>query len=172
AEAVKLAYTDSILYSLPIKTRGSGGSYIVDLTPVFFTDLPQISQVLRGFSFSRQRSSWGDVKGYSNNVEIQVAATYASAGLRDYDTVPDSRAATINLHYSISKLPKTDYKPREADDRIGYFLTAVKDFSKADPDTRFVRYINRWNLQKEDAKADISMPKKPIKFWLEKTVPY
>lgn len=172
AEAVKLAYTDSILFSLPIKARGSGGTYIVDLTPVFFTDLPQISQVLRGFSFSRQRSSWGDVKGYTNNVEIQVAATYASAGLRDYDTVPDSRAATINLHYSISKLPKTDYKPREADDRIGYFLTAVKDFSKSNPDTRFVRYINRWNLQKEDAKADISMPKKPIKFWLEKTVPY
>lgn len=172
AEAVKLAYTDSILFSLPIKTRGSGGSYIVDLTSVFFTDLPQVSQVLRGFSFSKQRSSWGDVKGYTNNVEIQVAATYASGGTRDYDTIPDSRAATINLHYSISKLPKTDYKPRVADDRIGYFLTAVKDFSKEDPDTRFVRYINRWNLQKEDSKADISMPKKPIKFWLEKTVPF
>lgn len=172
AEAVKLAYTDSILFSLPIKARGSGGTYIVDLTPVFFTDLPQISQVLRGFSFSRQRSSWGEVKGYANNVEIQVAATYASGGTRYYETIPDSRAATINLHYSISRLPKTDYKPRKADDRIGYFLTAVKDFSKSDQDTRFVRYINRWNLQKEDPKADVSMPKKPIKFWLEKTVPY
>ncbi|QDT67710.1 hypothetical protein MalM25_06120 [Planctomycetes bacterium MalM25] len=172
AEAVKLAYTDSILYSLPIKTRGSGGSYVVDLTPVFFSDLPQISQVLRGFSFSRQRSSWGEVKGYSKNVEIQVAATYASAGTRYLETVPDSRAATINLHYSISRLPKTSYKPREADDRIGYFLTAVKDFSKKDPDSRFVRYINRWNLEKADASADVSTPKKPIKFWLEKTVPF
>ncbi|MEO0529072.1 MAG: zinc-dependent metalloprotease [Planctomycetota bacterium] len=172
AEAVKLAYTDSILFSLPIATRGSGGTYVVDLSPVFLTDLPQISQVLRGFSFSKQRSSWGTVKGYPNNVEIQVAATYASGGLRYLETVPDSRAATINLHYSISKLPKTDYKPREADDRVGYFLTAVKDFSKEDPDTRFVRYINRWNLQKEDKSANVSMPKKAIKFWLEKTVPY
>lgn len=172
AEAVKLAYTDSILFSLPIATRGSGGSYVIDLSPVFLTDLPQISQVLSGFSFSKQRSTWGTVKGYPNNVEVQVAATYASSGMANIDTVPDSRAATINLHYSISKLPKTDYKPREADDRIGYFLTAVKDFSKKDPDTRFVRYINRWNLQKEDASADVSMPKKAIKFWLEKTVPY
>ena len=41
--------------------------------PIFFTDLPQISQVLPGFSFSRQRSSWSEVRGYPKNVEIQVA---------------------------------------------------------------------------------------------------
>ncbi|MEQ8848214.1 zinc-dependent metalloprotease [Botrimarina sp.] len=172
SEAVKLAYTDSILFSLPIASRGSGGSYIVDLSPVFLTDLPQISQVLYGFSFNKQRSSWGSVTGYDQNVEIQVAATYASSGTRYLETVPDSRAATINVHYSISRLPDTDYEPREADDRIGYFLTAVKDFSKKDPDDRFVRYITRWNLQKADKSADVSVPKKPIKFWLEKTVPY
>lgn len=172
AEAVKLAYTDSILFSLPIAAKGTSGSYIIDLSGVFFTDLPQISQVLPGFSFSPQRSTWSDVRGYDKNVEIQVAATYASGGYMSLDTVPDSRAATINIHYSISKLPSTDYKPREADDRIGYFLAAVKDFSKEDPDDRFVRYITRWNLQKADASADISTPKKPIKFWLEKTIPY
>lgn len=172
AEAVKLAYTDSILFSLPIATRGSSGSYVIDLSAVFFTDLPQISQVLPGFSFSRQRSSWSEVRGYDKNVEIQVAATYASSGYAYLETVPDSRAATINIHYSISKLPSTDYKPREADDRIGYFLAAVKDFSKEDPDDRFVRYITRWNLQKADSSADISTPKQPIKFWLEKTIPY
>ncbi len=172
AEAVKLAYTDSILFSLPIAAKGASGSYIVDLSAVFFTDLPQISQVLPGFSFSSQRSTWSDVRGYDKNVEIQVAATYASSGYQSLDTVPDSRAATINIHYSISKLPSTAYKPREADDRIGYFLAAVKDFSKEDPDDRFVRYITRWNLEKVDPSADISTPKEPIKFWLEKTVPY
>ena len=162
AEAVKLAYTDSVLFSLPIATR-SGGAYVIDLTPVFFTDLPQISQVLTGFSFSKQRSTWGPVKGYDKNMEIQVAATYASSGYSYLETVPDSRAATINVHYSISKLPKTDYRPREADDRIGYFLSAVKDFSKKDADDRFRRYITRWNLQKEDPSADVSNPKEPIK---------
>lgn len=171
SEAVKLAYTDSVLFSLPIATR-TGGAYVVDLTPVFFTDLPQISQVLTGFSFNKQRSTWGPVKGYDKNMEIQVAATYASSGYAYLETVPDSRAATINVHYSISRLPKTDYKPREADDRIGYFLSAVKDFSKKDDDDRFRRYITRWNLQKEDPSADISNPKEPIKFWLEKTVPF
>ena len=172
AEAVKLAYTDSVLFSLPIAARGSGGTYIIDLTPVFFSDLPQIQMVLTGYSFSKARSTVLKPNGFKNNVEIQVAATYSSSGRYEIESVADSRAATINVHYSISRLPKTDYKPRLADDRVGYFLTAIKDFSKKENDDRFVRYITRWDLQKSDDKADISPPKEPIKFWLEKTIPY
>lgn len=172
AEAVKLAYTDSVMFSLPIASKTSGGAYLIDLTPVFLSDLPQISQVLPGFSLSKQRSTFLEPKGYAKNVEIQVAATYASSGRMDIDSVADSRAATINVHYSLSRLPKTDYTPRKADDRVGYFLTAIKDFSKKGDDDRFVRYINRWNLQKVDPKAETSTPKEPIKFWLEKTIPF
>lgn len=171
AKAVKLAYTDSILFSLPIVTK-SGSSCVVDLGPIFLSDLPQISQVLRGFTFSKSRSTWAEVKGYDQNVEIQVAATYASSGTQSIDTVPDTRGATVNLHYSISKLPKTSYKPRLGDDRVGYFLTVVKDFSRQARDDRFVRYINRWDLRKADPSADKSPPKEPIVFWLEKTIPF
>ncbi|MGL4514920.1 MAG: zinc-dependent metalloprotease [Lacipirellulaceae bacterium] len=172
AEAVRLAYTDSVIFSLPILTRGGGGSYVVDLSPVFMSDLPQIGFALPGFSFNRQRSSWSDVRGYEKNVEVQIAATYSSSGYEELDSVPDSRGATINVHYSISRLPKTDYQPRLADDRVGYFLSVVKDFTEQEVDDRFVRYITRWNLQKADAAADVSTPKQPVKFWLEKTVPF
>jgi hypothetical protein len=81
-------------------------------------------------------------------------------------------SGALTVHYSISALPSTGYKPRQADDRIGYFLTAVKDFSK-DPrdDTRFVRYVNRWHVEKEDPKADVSLAKDPVVFYVEKTVP-
>ena len=69
------------------------------------------------------------------------------------DSVPDSRGVTVNVHYSISELPVTSYKPRLADDRVGYFLTVLKDFSKKESDDdRFVRYITRWNLEKADPK--------------------
>ena len=47
-KAVHFAYTDSVLFSLPIATMGPGGSYVIDLTPVFMSDLPEIFQVLRG----------------------------------------------------------------------------------------------------------------------------
>jgi hypothetical protein len=59
-----------------------------------------------------------------------------------------------------------------ADDRVGYFLTVLKDWSHKSDDDRFVRYINRWDLQKADPAADLSPPKKAITFWLEKTIPF
>ena len=172
SRAVKLAYTDSVLFSLPIATEGPGGTMVVDFTPVVMSDLPQISQLLPGFVFAASKSSLAAVEAYPQNVEVQVAATYASAGTRSFDTVPDSRGVTINIHYSISKLPNTSYKPRLADDRIGYFLTAVKDFPKAEEEDRFVRYINRWHLEKSDPSAEKSPPKEPIRFYLEKTIPF
>ena len=170
--AVKLAYTDSVLYSLPIAAKTTAGAHVVDISSVFMSDLPQISMVLPGFVFSASKSNWAEVKGFKDNVELEVAATYASTGMVDFDSVADSRGVTVNVHYSISLLPSTGYKSRVADDRVGYFLTALKDFSKDGDDDRFVRYINRWDLQKADSSADLSPPKEPIVFWLEKTIPF
>jgi hypothetical protein len=171
--AVGVAYTDSVLFSLPIRTKSPSGAFVVDLTPVFMSDLPQIGMVLPGFSFAANKSTWADVSALPKNVELQVAATYASSGMSSIDSVPDSRGVTVNVHYSISELPVTSYKPRLADDRVGYFLTVLKDFSKKESeDDRFVRYITRWNLEKADASADMSTPKEPVIFWLEKTIPF
>jgi hypothetical protein len=171
--ALKVAYTDSVLFSLPIRTKSPQGAYVVDLTPVFMSDLPQIGLVLPGFSFSADKSTWADVSVLAKNVELQVSATYASSGSSSIDSVPDSRGVTVNVHYSISELPVTSYKPRLADDRVGYFLTVLKDFSKNESDDdRFVRYITRWNVEKADPKAEISEPKERIIFWLEKTIPF
>ncbi len=172
SKAVAAAYTDSVLFSLPISSKGPKGGDLVDLTSVFMSDLPQISRVLPGFSFSQQKSNWGDVKAFEENMELEVAATYASSGNADIDTVPDSRGATINVHYSISKIPNTGYQPRLADDRVGYFLTAVKDFSSKSDRDQFVRFVNRWDLQKADPSLNPSPPKKQIEFYLEKTVPF
>ncbi len=171
-KAVDLAYTDSVLFSVPIATTGPSGGHVIDLAPIFLTDLPQIAQELPGFSFARDRSTWSRIKGFPDNVEIEVAATYGSSGIRDIDTVPDSRGATVTIHYSLSLLPQNSYKPRLADDRVGYFVTALKDFSQKVDEDRFVRYINRWHLEKADPSAALSPPKKPIVFWIEKTVPF
>lgn len=172
ARAVGKAYTDSVLFSLPIVTKGPKGGDLIDLSRVFMSDLPQISMALPGFGFAGDRSTFGSVKGFEQNVEIEVAATYASGGQQEIETVPDSRGVGINVHYSISKIPQTNYQPRLADDRVGFFLTAVKDFSSKGDREQFLRYVNRWDLQKSDASAKVSPPSKPIKFWIEKTVPF
>ncbi len=171
--AVKVAYTDSVLFSLPIRTTSPQGGYVVDLTQVFMSDLPQIGLVLPGFAFSPSKSSWGPIDVLPKNAELTVAATYASGGTSNIESVPDSRGITVNVHYSISELPVTSYRPRLADDRVGYFLTVLKDFSKKETDDdRFVRYINRWNLEKADPSAEMSTPKEAITFWLDKTIPF
>ena len=171
-KAVHLAYTDSVLFSLEIAATSPTGAHVVDLSEVLMSDLPQIVQILDGFKFSKDKSSWSSVKGFKDNVEIQVAATYTSDGKTSFDTVADSRGVTINVHYSISGLPDTGYKPRLADDRVGYFVTALKDYSKKSARDRFVRYITRWDLRKAEPAAELSPPVKPIIFWLEKTVPF
>ena len=89
-KAVYLSYTDSILFSLPIVTMSPTGGFVVDLTPVFMSDLPQFSHIFPGFGFAPDRSTWAKIKGFQNNVEIEVAATYASAGVASIDTVPDT----------------------------------------------------------------------------------
>ncbi|HEY6563178.1 MAG TPA: zinc-dependent metalloprotease, partial [Pirellulaceae bacterium] len=173
ATAVKVAYTDSVLFNLPIICPGPSGGDLVDVTGIFMGDLPQITAVLRGFFFAPDKSTWADIKGFERNTEVEVAATYASNGSQTFESVPDSRGVTLNVHYSISQLPSDGFQPRLADDRVGYFLTVVKDYSKNDvaPD-RFVRYINRWDLRKSDPSAKVSPPKMPLVFWLENTIPY
>lgn len=171
-KAVKFSYTDSVLFALPILTMGPSGGAVVDLSQIFMSDLPQIGMALPGFIFSTSKSTWAEVKGYRDNVELQVAAVYGGSPSVELDTVPDNRGVTIHVHYSISLLPETGYQPRAADDRVGYFLTALKDYSKKGSEDNFVRYINRWDLQKADPSAEVSPPKKPIVFWVERTVPF
>ena len=83
-------------------------------------------------------------------------------------------ASLARVHYSISELPQNDYKARAADDRVGYFLTAIKDYGRKHKDkTIFDRYIHRWQLRQADPKADLSdvHPDDQIVFYIEKTVP-
>ncbi len=167
ASAVKLAYSDSVLYALPVITDTPGG-HLVDMTRVFLSDDEQIGRML-GAAFVFDRSTVGNVKSFKQNVELDINAVYA--GQLDSDTVADPRGMQVTVHYSISQLPQTGYKPRKADDRVGYFLTVAKDFTDNSDDQNFVRYINRWDLQKDAPEAKVSPPKKPITFWMEKTVP-
>lgn len=173
AAAVELAYTDSILYSLKIEATSPSGNYLLNLTPIFMSDDQQIGQALGPrFRFMSDRSTWASVKAFDRNVELEVAAVYS--GDTSIETVVDTRGVQVTVHYSISQLPAVGangYTPRMADDRVGYFLTVLKDFSDRDDPEHFVRYINRWNLQPLNADLELSPPKEPIIFIIEKTTP-
>src|SRR3712207_4691899 len=62
--------------------------------------------------------------------------------------------------------------PRLADDRMGYFMTVFKDFSRGD-ETFFTRYVNRWRLEcaAPAAAGEPCTPKKPIVYYLDPNIP-
>ena len=170
-KAVHQNYTDSVLMSLPIISLAPGGGVLIDFSQVFLTDFAQLGLG----PFDRSRSSWHKIKTFQNNVELEIEATYkgrsfGGMGFED-DGVADNRGITIVIHYSLCKLPPPGYKPRYADYRVGYFLSATKDFGSSNPDTIFARRINRWRLEKADPKAKISPPKKQLVWWIADTVP-
>lgn len=183
--SVERSFSDSILQALPIRsTHPERKSFLVELNPLLLGDLPGIMPFVSdslgaGFTPDGSTTYIDQVKGFPQNVEIE--SNYGFSGdsgngdskMPSYiATLPDSRAFSLKVRYSLSQLPENNgYRPRLADDRIGYFVTAYKDYTDDTPRQAFIRYINRWNLQKEDPTAALSKPKKPIVFWIENTVP-
>jgi len=170
ARAVDITYTDSVLMSLRIvainqMTQG----VLINLNDIFMSDFGELG-IGR---FDPSRSVWHKVKTFPRNLELQVQATYVG-GMGGDDDVIDERGKTVVVHYGLCELPDYGYTPRMADDRIGYFVTAVKDFSSPSKDSSFVRYVNRWRLEPSEpiTPGRLVVPKRSIKFYIEKTVPH
>ncbi len=174
AKAVDQNYTDSVLLALPIVTinPGSQGA-LIDFSNIFLNDFAGLGLG----PMDRNRSRWHKVKAFENNVELEVEATFGSpfggrAASFPQDGVVDGRGVTLVIHYSLAKRPEPGYRPRFADQRVGHFISATKDFNSSNPDTTFVRRINRWRLEKANPQAALSPPKKQIVWWVENTVPH
>ena len=85
--------------------------------------------------------------------------------MADYRWIPGG------VHYSLLELPTTPMRPRYADERVGYFVSAIKDFSRDTAESFFVRFVNRWRLEKRNPGAAVSEPVKPIVYYIDRTVP-
>ena len=175
-----LSIGNSVVASLKIESeQDSTHALLVDLAPVVVSDLTDLGERMRlslggkSVRFDNTRSALGKIKAFPENDEIEALLTYTPndrTGL-GIETVPDTRYIPVTVHYSFSKLPETPMTPRVADDRVGYFMTATKDFSRDDQENFFVRRIHRWRLEKKDPAAAMSEPVKPIVYYVDRTVP-
>ena len=181
ARAVKNSFTDSVLaagkiVSLPHPERKS---VLIDLRDILLAgDLHGLAQYFKqvyrtGYNFDKDNSGFVMVKSFPLNAEIGTVARFRAGEFseRGSTTIPDVRSVTLRFRYSLVALPAEDYRPRLADDRVGYFMDQYMDFTSDKPDSPFVRYVNRWKLQKKDPKAAVSEPVEPIVFWLENSIP-
>ena len=173
--SVKRLFTDRVLLDIPIVTMGPGGGPLIDL------DALLVGQARKFFGSSGQSAvsavryglfSVTTAKAFEKNIEVAFEVpTDSSAGLR-FGGGGSSSGQLRRLHYSISEIPKsTGYKPRVADQRVGYFTTSHRDLAKYNDRETRIRYINRWHMQKADPKLKLSPPRQPIVFYIEHTTP-
>jgi len=169
--AVETSYTDSILLALRIRSINQlRQTVVIDLADIFLTNFANLNYG----HLDPSRTTWHKIKAFPRNIELQVSATFSGPG--SDDSVIDPRGNTVVIHYGLVELPDSHYQPRAADDRVGHFLTVLKDFSSDSRDTAYVRYVNRWRLERVDGSAwkeggKLAPPKKKIVFWIEKSVP-
>ena len=159
-DATSRVFTDRVITEVPIMAMGPGGGPVIDLNTLFVKGA--------GTFFGRTASG-----ANTRLVQIVKAKTFPGNVELCFEMPTGGRSAKFaKFYYSIAQIPaRSAYKPRLADDRVGYFTTSVKDIGDPGADSPWKRYINRWHLEKADPKLKVSPPKEPIVFYVEHTVP-
>ena len=165
----------SIMSSTKIESKPhpKTGAILADIGNLFIYDIEQITRKSQGiYSFDKKDSYFKELKSFPHNTEIEIALHFKGKKGRYIYTLPSSTSVLVKYHVSLSAIPETDYQPRLADDRVGHFVTIYQDYTDVRKDSPYIRYVNRWNLKKQDPQAKVSEPKKPIVYWLENTIPH
>jgi hypothetical protein len=154
-DSVDRIFPDRVLLDVPIVAIGPNKQPVIDLDNLLVDN----SGRLAGMALNGRLATIEKAKAFPQNIEISIKA-------------PSPAGEFMILHYSISEVPeRSSYKPRESDERIGYFTTDYRDLGLYGTDTNWKSYINRWHLEKRDPKLKMSPPKEPITFYIEHTVP-
>jgi hypothetical protein len=175
--AVNLTFCESIIESFPIRSE-RGDDVLVDVSDFFLSDVSNMSTYL-GFALGQpvrldsKKGYLASLANFPTNTEIDTRLTYAPGRpeMLGLPNVPDARAIQLGVAWSIRQLPAEPMMPRIADDRVGYFTTSHKDFSRQNEESFFVHYANKWRLEKKDPSAAVSEPKTPIVYYIDSTVP-
>ncbi len=179
--AVELTYGSSVLASAKIEAIRQDSALIIDVHDWLVSDLSNIGQRVRfatgrqpgeqgGANFDRSRSYLESVKAFADNVNFRAKLTFGANRPAPRRTVPDARYIPVSVHYTLARLPQNPMTPRLGDDRMGYFMTVHKDYSRNDT-THFVRYVNRWRLERGERVGGLYRPVKPIVYYLDRTIP-
>ncbi|PSN15419.1 peptidase M43 [filamentous cyanobacterium CCT1] len=178
------SFGDSVLTTLPIQAiHDETGEILLDLKDFLISRDPvnlsaQFPWALGSYAVNAEASYLGPVKAFPDNVELEAVMGFSGGGSPaspfslGLSSLPDSRGFNLRVRYSLSAIPNhPTFHPRQADERVGYFITAYRSPGRPGISDPFVRYIHRWHLEKQDPAAALSPPKEPLVFWIENTTP-
>lgn len=181
--SVESASQDTIVAAFNVEAEGKDRSSVILATPLFTTDLADMSvrrAVGSGGGVDESRSYLAEVKAFPTNIEIRSLLTFRSAGAGGRGRLPGApapaaegpgRSSSALVHYSLAMLPEKPMKGRYFDPRVGYFTESFEKYD--DPKTWVVnrQYITRYRLEKKEPSKEVSEPVKPITFYLSREVP-
>jgi len=176
--SVERLFTDTVLLDIPIVCMGPNGQPVIDMDDLLVT---RASTFGNAGQANARLARVVKAKAFPQNLEIAFEVPVSgNAGPRGGGGGPgggrgqgggDGQVLTT-FHYSISVIPdNSGYKPREADDRIGYFTTVYRDLGQYMEEKKWTRYIDRWQIEKRDPSLKLSPPKEPVVYYIESTVP-
>ncbi len=160
---------------------------LVNVTPLFLGDLFHVSEMIAGglggpYQLDGARSEPDEVKGFPENTVVGMKLHFTSARGAEPNpllallgagpnTLEDDRSAPVKIVYTMEWRKDSNYVPRVADPRIGYFTTDFFSVDKMLQPDKDQHFINRFNLEKKDVKAALSEPVKPIVWTIDPSIP-
>ncbi|HEX7155814.1 MAG TPA: DUF5117 domain-containing protein, partial [Burkholderiaceae bacterium] len=193
AVAVRESYSDSLLASADVVSapQPERKSFLVDANSLLAADIPGLQTMLEAtfhlsYALDARNTSVERIRTAEDGTSITVRAHYAVPRLpappvtppapgtprpKPPRSLPDPRSLFLDLTYNLLPLPAPPMRPRLADQRVGHFTTAFRDFGNEFGGDHHTHYINRWRLEKQDPAAAVSEPKEPIVAWLDKNIP-
>ena len=189
ARAVGIAFSPSLLASAAVASQPNPltKGVLIDAGSLFLNDMLALAiDLQRGYrqsyGFDPRNSAILKLRGQPDHVVLEVLAHYATgsiapsqpgnpAGPNVPRSVEDPRSLFATIEYAISRLPEQAMVPREADARLGHFVSLQDDFGNDLAHTPVRRHVNRWRLEKKEPDAELSPPVKPLVFWLDRSIP-
>ncbi len=181
AQAVGDSNNPSIIRALNVAAYAPSGDPVVEVTPLFTTDVPEFSVRSRvgGRGLAADRTFLEKAVSFPENINVEATQTFTGAeaaaagggGRAGAARGMRGSSATVVTSYSMVKLPEKPMMPRIFDERVGYFTQGLVDYGTEEHRSVQKRYITRYRLEKKDPNAAMSEPVKPIVYWVDPATP-
>ena len=154
-------------------------AYVIDVTDFFATDNPATSGLnadqRRTYGvrrFDPARSYISSMRGFPINIEVRQVQTFDAA------TPPDDRnggTVTMETRQSMVLLPRVPMRPRNFDERVGFFSIERVNYGLDQQKAAAQQFITRWRLEPKDpaayARGELVEPVTPIVYYLDPATP-
>ena len=165
---VKKASIDGIIAKFPITTFSTdkAKSPVIDITKVYMGGNKELFPAPRNpkadkLKLNGKAALITKVKAFEKNVEATILAQFTGK----------KGNTTKEIRHSIFALPETPMKPRFYDKRVGYFSANYSDYSSEKNKVDAYSFIKRWRLEKKNPELEISEPKQPIVWYVDRGTP-